>query len=170
MVIKYSRILRKFSQFSLIGIIFLISCNQEKSTQEPGAEAAEWYVTLGFKEVMEQMKKDTRLLTSKVKWEEWEDAKTVCTKIGSAFNQLDLENSDIPDDFSEFKEEFDNAMSKFLIVCEEKELTKAIAKLDVIKRSCRSCHIAYRKELDVFNKDTDHGVAMERLFKDRDRE
>jgi cytochrome c556 len=119
---------------------------------------------------MEQMKKDTRSLTSKVKWEEWEDAKSLSNKISSSFNQLDLKNADVPDGFSEFQEEFDNAMSKFLLVCEEEEMKTAIAKLDVVKRSCRSCHMSYRKELDVFNKETDHGVAMERLFKDRDKD
>ncbi|MDR4503359.1 MAG: cytochrome c [Candidatus Scalindua sp.] len=168
MVIHYNGFLRKFLRFSFIGIIFLISCSQGKVEQDTDAD--EWFVKLGFKEVMEGMRKDTRSLSGKIKREEWEDAKSLCNKISSSFNQLDLGSSEIPEGFSEFKEEFNNAMSKLLLVCGEKELTAARAKLDVVKRSCRSCHLIYRKELDVFNKETDHGVAMERFYKDRDKD
>ncbi|GJQ60304.1 MAG: hypothetical protein SCALA701_31050 [Candidatus Scalindua sp.] len=170
MVIHYGGFFRKFFQFSFIGIIFLISCNQEKVEQNVDADATEWFTKLGFIDVMTEMREDTRSLTSKVKWEEWEDAQSIGNKISSSFNQLDLESEEIPDDFSALKEEFDAAMSKVLVACEEKDLTKAMVKLEVMKRSCRSCHLIYRKELDIFNKDFDHGVAMERMFKDRDKE
>ncbi len=174
MVIKYNLFFKKFFQLSFIGIIFLISCNQDKAEYDASApssaDATEWYVKLGFKGVMEQMKKDTRLLSSKIKWEEWEDAKSLCDKIESSFNQLDLESQDIPEGFSEFQEEFNSAMSELLRTCEEKEISTAKVKLDVVKRSCRSCHIRYRKELDIFNEETDHGVALERMFKDRDKD
>lgn len=168
MVIHYNGFLRKCFQFSFIGIIFLISCNQEKVEQD--ADATQWFVKLGFKDVMEGMRKDTRSLSSKIKWEEWEDAQGLCAQISSSFNQLDLESEEIPEGFSEFKEEFDSAMSKLLLACKEEEIATSLAKLDVVKRSCRSCHLIYRTELDVFSKETDHGVAMERYFKDRDKE
>ena len=167
MGIHSGHFLKKFITLSIISIIFLISCNQEKVEQN--TDTSEWYTKLGFKEVMEQMKKDTSLLSRKIMSEEWEESKEVCKKISNSFNTLDLENPEIPEGFSEFKESFNNTIAKLLLVFEDKEVETTKRRLNAVKQSCRSCHIRYRKELDIFNEETEQGVALEKLFKEEDK-
>ena len=167
MEIHSGHFLKKFVAVSIISIIFLVSCNQEEVGQK--TDTSEWYTKLGFKEVMKQMKKDTRLLSRKIASEEWEESKELCKKISNSFHGLDLENPEIPEEFSEFKKSFDDTMAKLLLVCEGKEVETTKIRLDAVKQSCRSCHIRFRKELDIFNEETDHGVALEKLFKGEDK-
>ncbi len=166
MEIHPKNFMRKLLNLSLIGIIFLLSCGKGEVQQE----ATEWYTKLGFKEVMKQIKKDTQLLSRKLNGEEWDESKNLCTKIGNSFRKLDLENPDIPDEFSDFTQAFDKSMARLLQICEDKESKMVKIRLEAVKRSCRDCHIRFRKELDIFNEEYDHGVALERLYKDTDKD
>ncbi|ODS31186.1 MAG: Cytochrome C' [Candidatus Scalindua rubra] len=155
---------RKFLKFSLIGIIFFLSCGKGEVQQ---GETVEWYTKLGFKEVAKQMKKDTQLLTRKLAEGDWDDAELLCAEIGKSFNKLNLDSPDIPEEFFELKQRFDKALAKLVLICRDKESDKVDAQLEAVKKSCSYCHRVLRKDLDRMNMETDFDVALERVYKDR---
>ncbi len=155
---------RKFLKFSLIGLIFFLSCGKGEVQQE---EAVEWYTELGFKEVGKQMKKDTQLLTRKLSENSWEEAIKLCTTIGKSFEKLDLESPLIPKEFSEFKQRFDKSISRLSLACQDKDNEMAKIRLDAFKKSCHYCHLIFRKKLDATNRETDFDVAVDKLYKDK---
>lgn len=155
--------IRHFFDLSLIGLVFCLSCGRE-GTQQEGA--VEWYTELGFKKVGEQMKKDTQLLTRKINEGEWNEAIKLCATIGKSFEKLDLNNPVIPKEFSEFKQSFDSSLSKLLLACQDKDSEKVKIRLQVFKKSCHHCHVVFRKEMKRSQKETDYGVALERLYTD----
>lgn len=158
-------------KYSLIGLVFLVSCGQE-GTQEGVAvkeqqeETVEWFKELGFKKVMVQMKKDSQLLTRRIGEEDWEEAVKQCSKVGKSFGRLDLNNPILPKDFAEFKEIFEKSLSKLLIICQNKGSGELKKRLEIYKRACHYCHIMYRKKLNASDTSTDFGVALERIYKD----
>jgi hypothetical protein len=155
---------RNFLKLSLIGIIFFISCGREEAQQD---DSVEWYTKLGFKKVMEEMKNDTQILTRKLGENNLDEAIELCTKIGKSFNKLDLDNPTIPEEFSEFKQSFDVNLSKLLLACQDKESEAIEIRLKAFKKSCHYCHVMFRKELDASDTETDFGVGLERMFKDK---
>lgn len=154
----------KFLKFSLVGIIFFLSCGKVEVQQE---EAVEWYTKLGLKEVGEQMKKDTQLLTRKLSENSWEEAIKLCTTIGKSFEKLDLNKSDIPKEFFELKQGFDKSLEKLVLACRDKDDEKVKIRLEAFKKSCHYCHLLFRKDLDASNKKTDFDVAVDKLYKDK---
>lgn len=163
--LKYFK--KNLLQLSLIGIIFFLSCGKEEAHHD---DSAEWYTKLGFKKVMEEMKKDTQLLTRKLRENNLKEAIELCTKIGRSFNKLDLDNPIIPKEFSEFKQSFDVNLSRLLLACQDKEGEAIKIRLETFKKSCHYCHVMFRKELDATDTETDVGVALEKVFKNKKSE
>ncbi len=155
---------KSFLKLSLIGIIFLLSCGKGEEQQK---EAVEWYIELGLEEMGKQMKKDTQLLTRKVSEDSWDEAISLCNKIGKSFAKLDLNKSDIPKDFFELKQEFDKSIEKLLLACQDKDDEMAKIRLEVFKKSCHHCHVIFRKDLDASNREPDFDVAVDKLYKDK---
>ncbi len=155
---------KNFLKLSLIGIIFFLSCGKEEVQQ---GDSVEWYTVLGYKKVMEQMKKDTQLLTRRLGELDWEEAIELCNTIGGSFEKLDIVNPIIPKDFAELKQDFDNKLSKLLIACKDKDYEVVKVKLEIFKKSCHHCHIIFRDDLDASSTATDFGVALDKLYKDK---
>jgi hypothetical protein len=153
-----------FLKLSLIGIIFFLSCGREEAQQ---GDSVKWYTELGYKKVMEQMKKDTQLLTRRLGEREWEEAIGLCNTIGGYFEKLDIDNPIIPKDFAELKQDFDNKLSKLLLVCQDKDGDAVKVRLEVFKKSCHHCHLIFREDLDASNTATDFDVAVDKLYKDK---
>jgi len=158
---------KRFLKLMFIGLVFILSYG--KGVTE-GGEPDEWYTKLGFKEVCKQMKKDTHLLTSKLSFSEFEEAEMLCNKISSTFGKLNVNGPDVPKEFFEFKERFENSTAKLLIVCKDKKDEDVKAKLKAFKHSCRYCHKIFRKELDASGFKKDFNVAVDKLYKDKDEE
>lgn len=152
-----------FLKLSLIGIIFFLSCGREEAQQ---GDSGEWYTKLGFKEVGIQMRKDTQLLTRRLGELDWEEAIGLCNTIGKSFEKLDIDNPIIPKDFAELKQDFDNKLSKLLLVCQDKDDEAIKVKLEIFKKACHHCHLIFRKDLDASNTATDFNVAVDKLYKD----
>ncbi len=164
MEIYSKRFAKKFLKYSLVGLVFIFSCGKGEVQQE---EAVEWYIELGLEEMGKQMKKDTQLLTRKVSEDSWDEAISLCNKIGKSFAKLDLNKSDIPKDFFELKQEFERSTEKLLLACQDKDDETAEIRLVVFKKSCHHCHVIFRKDLDASNREPDFDVAVDKLYKDK---
>jgi hypothetical protein len=164
MEIYSKRFAKKFLKYSLVGLIFIFSCGKGEVQQE---EAVEWYIELGLEEMGKQMKKDTQLLTRKVSEDSWDEAVSLCNKIGKSFAKLDLSKSDIPKDFFELKQEFEKSIERLLLACQDKDDETAEIRLVVFKKSCHHCHVIFRKDLDASNRAPDFDVAVDKLYKDK---
>ncbi len=141
-----------------------MSCGKGEVQQ---GEAVEWYTKLGFKEVGKQIRKDTQLLTRKLAEGDWGEAEVLCTRISKSFEKLDLDSPDIPEEFFEFKQRFDKALAKLLLISRDKDSDKVVAQLELFKKSCHYCHVIFRKKLDRMNMETDFDVAVDKLYKDK---
>jgi hypothetical protein len=149
MEIHSKRFTRNFLKFSLIGLIFILSCGKaEEQAGMRGDEPVEWYEKLGFSENMKQIKEDTQLMTRRLGEGDWADAEELCVKIEKTFNSLNLASDDIPKEFFELKGRFNDSLVKMLQVCREKDHDKAAAQLDLFKKTCSYCHRLTRKEWD----------------------
>ena len=164
MEIYSKRFPKKFLKYSLVGLVFIFSCGKGEVQQE---EAVEWYIELGLEEMGKQMKKDTQLLTRKVSEDSWDEAISLCNKIGKSFAKLDLSKSDIPKDFFELKQEFEKSLERLLLACQDKDDEMAEIRLEVFKKSCHHCHVIFRKDLDASNREPDFDVAVDKLYKDK---
>jgi hypothetical protein len=163
------RFTRSFLKFSLIGLIFILSCG--KAGEQVGLqddESVEWYEKLGFGENMKQMKEDTMLMTRRLGEGDWADAEVLCIKIEKTFNALNLASDDIPKEFFEIKGMFNDSLVKMLQVCREKDHDKATDQLARFKKTCSYCHRLTRKEWDRMNLETDFDVAMDKYYKGKE--
>ena len=166
MEIHSKRFTRNFLKFSLIGLIFILSCGKaEEQAGMRGDEPVEWYEKLGFSENMKQIKEDTQLMTRRLGEGDWADAEELCVKIEKTFNSLNLASDDIPKEFFELKGRFNDSLVKMLQVCREKDHDKAAAQLDLFKKTCSYCHRLTRKEWDRMDMGTDFDVAMDKYYK-----
>jgi len=169
MEIHSKRFTRNFLKFSLIGLIFILSCGKaEEQAGMRGDEPVEWYEKLGFSENMKQIKEDTQLMTRRLGEGDWADAEELCVKIEKTFNSLNLASDDIPKEFFELKGRFNDSLVKMLQVCREKDHDKAAAQLDLFKKTCSYCHRLTRKEWDRMDMGTDFDVAMDKYYKGRE--
>jgi hypothetical protein len=169
MEIHSKRFTRNFLKFSLIGLIFILSCGKtEEQVGIQDGESVEWYEKLGFKENMKQMKEDTMLMTRRLGEGDWADAEELCIKIEKTFNALNLASDDIPKEFFEIKGMFNDSLVKMLQVCREKDHDKATDHLDRFKKTCSYCHRLTRKEWDRMNLETDFDVAMDKYYKGKE--
>ena len=169
MEIYSKRFTRSLLKFSLIGLIFILSCGKvEEPVGVQGDEPVEWYEKLGFSENMKQMKEDTMLMTRRLGEGDWADAEELCIKIEKTFNALNLAGDDIPKEFFELKGRFNDSLVKMLQVCREKDHDKATDQLDRFKKTCSYCHRLTRKEWDRMNLETDFGVAMDKFYKGKE--
>lgn len=158
----------KISKFSIIVLIFSLSCGKQEAKQEvQEGEPVEWYVKLGYKEVMEQIKDDTQLLTKRLSFDEFEEAEILCVKISNSFGKLNTDSPDIPEDFPEFKQRFEKSMAKLLAVCKNKQSEAVETRLKALKHTCRYCHKVFRKDLDASRYEGDFDVAVDKLYKNK---
>ncbi len=159
------RFTRSLLKFSLIGLIFILSCGKaEEQVGMQGDESVEWYEKLGFNENMKQMKEDTMLMTRRLGEGDWADAEELCIKIEKTFNALNLAGDEIPKEFYEIKFMFNDSLVKMLHVCREKDHDKATDQLARFKKTCSYCHRLTRKEWDRMNLETDFNVAMDKYY------
>ncbi len=116
---------------------------------------------------MEKMKNDTQVLTRKLGEGDWAEAESLCVRINKSFNELNLDSSEIPENFFELRQKFSDSLEKLLQACRDKDGDKIAARLDVFKKSCSYCHRIIRKELDRMNLEFDYDVALEKVYRDR---
>lgn len=152
-----------FVVFLLIGLTFIVSCKDKEEVAEK--EPAKWFVELGFKKQMKQMKKDTSLLARRLGELDWDEATKLFNIIEKSFKSLDLESSLLPEDFPEFKDAFDKSLERLRLASREKDSDMVETRLEMFRKACHHCHLRYRKELDALNTETDFGVALERVYK-----
>jgi hypothetical protein len=168
MEIRFKRFTRNILTLSLIGLIFIISCGKvEEQVVEEEGEPVQWYVKLGFKENMEQIKEDTQLLTRRLGEGDWADAEESLVAIKSSFDSLNLSSDEVPEEFFELQQMFFDSMVKLEQICKGKDFQEVEIQLRAFKKSCSYCHRILRKEFDRMNTATDYDVAAERIYKDR---
>jgi hypothetical protein len=169
MEIYNNRFTRSILKFSIIGLIFILSCGkvEEQVVVDDGDETVQWYTKLGFKENMKQIKSDTTLLTRRMGEGDWADAEALCAEIGKSFDALNLSSNEIPEDFFELKQLFNASLAKITQTCREKDFDNADARLRALKQACSHCHRVLRKEFDRMNTATDYDVAVDKIYKDR---
>ncbi len=165
MEIRFKRCKRNVLKLSLIGLIFILSCGKVEE-QAVVDEAVQWYVKLGFKENMEQIKEDTQLLTRRLGEGDWADAEESLAAIKSSFDSLNLSSDEIPEEFFELKQMFFDSLVKLEQTSKGKDFAKAETQLRAFKNSCSYCHRILRKEFDRMNTATDYDVAVDRIYKD----
>ena len=169
MEIYSKRFTRSFLKFSLIGLIFILSCGKaEEQVGLQEGEPVEWYEKLGFSKNMKQIKEDTQLMTRRLGEGDWADAEELCAKIEKTFNSLNLDSDEIPKEFFELKGRFNDDLVKMSQVCRENDHDKAAAQLDLFKKTCSYCRRLTRKEWDRMDLGTDYDVAMDKYYKGRE--
>ncbi|MBT3879655.1 MAG: hypothetical protein HON76_10620 [Candidatus Scalindua sp.] len=167
MEIYSNRVTRHILKFSIIGLIFILSCGKaEEQVFVDGDEAVQWYVKLGFKEDMKKIKGETTLLTRRMGEGDWADAVELCSDIEKSFAALNLASDKIPEEYFELQQMFNVNLAKIKQTCLEKDFDTADIRLRALKQSCSYCHRILRKELDRMNMDTDFDVAVDKLYKD----
>ncbi len=168
MEIYSKRFMRKVLSCSVIGLIFILSCGKvEVEVAEEESGDVQWYAKLGFKEDMEQIKKDTQLLTRRLGEGDWEDAEELCAVIKTSFEELNLASDEIPEEFFELNQMFGESLERLLLAAKSKDHSKIEVPLRAFKQSCSYCHRILRKELDRMNMETDFDVALDRLYKNK---
>ncbi|GAX61023.1 hypothetical protein SCALIN_C17_0056 [Candidatus Scalindua japonica] len=169
MEIHSNKFTRNILKFSIIGLIFVLSCGkvEEQIVGNDSDENAQWYTKLGFKEHMKQIKSDTTLLTRKMGEGDWADAEALCANIEKSFGALDLSSDEIPEDFFELQEMFKDQLARITKTCKEKDFDGTVPRLRALKQSCSHCHRVLRKEFDRMNVATDYDVAVDKIYKDK---
>ncbi len=169
MGIYSNRFMINILKFSIIGLIFILSCGkvEEQVTVEDGDETVQWYTKLGFKENMKQIKSDTTLLTRRMGEGDWADAEELCAKIGTSFDALNLTSDEIPEDFFDLQQLFNDSLVKITQTCKNKDFDGSVTRLRALKKACSHCHRVLRKEFDRMNLATDYNVAVDKIYKDK---
>ncbi len=169
MEICFTKFKKNVLKLSLIGLIFVLSCGkvEEQAAVEVDGEEVQWYVKLGFKKNMEQIKEDTQLLTRRLGEGDWDDAGESLAAIKSSFDSLNLSSDEIPEDFFELKQMFFDNLAKLEQISKDKDFDTADTQLKVFKHSCSYCHRILRKEFDRMNTATDYDVAVDKIYKNK---
>ncbi len=168
MEIYSNRFTRSILKFSVIGLIFILSCGKvEEQIVGDGDDTVQWYTKLGFKEDMKKIKSDTTLLTRRMGEGDWADAEELCAKLEKSFAALNLSSDEIPEEYFELQQMFNENLVKIAQTCREKNFDAADDRLRALKQSCSYCHRILRKELDRMNMSSDFEVAVDRIYKDR---
>ena len=169
MEIYSNKFTRNILKFSIIGLIFILSCGkvEEQVVEVDGDETVQWYTKLGFKENMKQIKSDTTLLTRRMGEGDWADAEELCANIEKSFEALNLSSDEIPEDFFELKQLFSAQLARIAQTCREKDFDKADIRLRALKQSCTHCHRVLRKKFNRMDTTTDYDVAVDKIYKDR---
>ena len=160
------RFTRNILKLSIIGLIFILSCGKvEEQVVEDGT--VQWYTKLGFKEDMKQIKSDTTLLTRRMGEGDWADAVELCTAIEKSFAALNLSSDEIPEEYFELQQMFNDSLAKIKQTCREEDFDNADIRLRALKQSCSYCHRILRKELNRMNMETDFDVAVDKIYKEK---
>ena len=122
----------------------------------------EWCDELGMYELMKKMKITTQLLTQKLKFMEWDQVNNLFTELKSLYGQIDVTSPNIPEDYFEFHDDFLKFAGRFAAAIEKKDFDDAEYQFKRVKTACHHCHIRY-----VRRKQSDDGIALERLYKDQ---
>ena len=165
MEIYSNRFTRSFLKFSLIGLIFILSCGKvEEQLVDDGT--VQWFTKLGFKKDMKKIKGETTLLTRRMGEGDWDDAVELCVEMEKSFAALNLSSDEIPEEYFELQQMFNDSLAKITQTCREKNFDEADIRLRALKQSCSYCHRILRKEFDRMNMDRDFEVAVDKIYKD----
>ena len=168
MEIYSNRFTKNVLKFSIISLIFILSCGKvEEQVVGDGDETVQWYTKLGFKEDMKQIKSDTTLLTRRMGEGDWADAVELCSEIEKSFAALNLSSDEIPEEYFELQQMFNDSLAKIKQTCREKDFDNADIRLRALKQSCSYCHRILRKELNRMNMETDFDVAVDKIYKEK---
>jgi hypothetical protein len=166
MEIYRNRFTGSILKFSLIGLIFILSCGK---VEEPLVDdgTVQWFTKLGFKEDMKKIKGETTLLTRRMGEGDWDDAVELCVEMEKSFAALNLSSDEIPEEYFELQQMFNDSLAKITQTCREKDFGEADIRLRALKQSCSYCHRILRKEFDRMNMDRDFEVAVDKIYKDK---
>jgi hypothetical protein len=166
MEIYRNRFTGSILKLSIIGLIFILSCGKVE-VPVVGDGPVQWYVKLGFKENMKQIKGDTTLLTRRMGEGDWDDAVELCTALEKSFAALNLSSDEIPEEYFELQQMFNESLAKIKQTCREKNFDEADIRLRALKQSCSYCHRILRKEFDRMNMERDFEVAVDKIYKSK---
>ena len=166
MEIYSNRFTRNILKLSIIGLIFILSCGKvEEQVVDDGT--VQWFTKLGFKEDMKKIKSETTLLTRRMGEGDWDDAVELCVEMEKSFAALNLSSDEIPEEYFELQQMFNDSLAKITLTCREKNFDEADIRLRALKQSCSYCHRILRKEFDRMNMDRDFEVAVDKIYKDK---
>lgn len=122
----------------------------------------EWCNKIDMRDVMMKMKAATNVLTAELQARDWDAVANATEKLTGLYNNLPLGETEVPDDYWEFHEDFQRYMGRFVKASEERDEKDADYQFKRVKTACHHCHIRY-----VRRKKPDKGIALERLYKDQ---
>jgi hypothetical protein len=82
-----------------------------------------------------------------------------------SFAALNLSSDEIPEEYFELQQMFNDSLAKITQTCREKNFDEADIRLRALKQSCSYCHRILRKEFDRMNMDRDFEVAVDKIYK-----
>lgn len=160
-----NRFTRNILKLSIIGLIFILSCGKVEEQVSDSDPTVQWYTKLGFKEDMKKIKGDTTLLTRRMGEGDWADAVELCETLEKSFAALNLSSDEIPEEYFELQQMFNDNLAKIKKTCQEEDFDTSDDRLRALKQSCSYCHRILRKELDRMNMETDFEVAVDKIYK-----
>lgn len=138
---------------------------KEKSGKERLTVPLEWCDKIGMRDVMMEMKTTSQLLGQTLLYRKWDQVNRFSTKLKALYDGLQLENTNVPEEYWEFNEDYLRYFNRFLKACEEKNGDDADFQFKRVKTACHHCHIRF-----VRRKSPDTDVGLERLYKEQFKE
>ena len=134
----------------------------EKNGKERLTVPIEWCEKIGMRDVMLEMKETLAALTRNLLHSDWDLVYDSSEQLKVLYDGLQLENTNVPDDYWEFNDDYLRYFNRFLKAIKDKDKEQADYQYKRVKTACHHCHIRY-----VRRKQPDDGVALERLYKDQ---
>lgn len=134
----------------------------DKNGKERLTIPIEWCDKIGLRDVMLEMKETTVALTRALQYREWENVEKLSTKLKGQYDGIRLGDTNVPDDFWEFNDDFLRFFKRFQNASAEKNEEQADFQYKRVKTACHHCHIRY-----VRRKGPDEELALDRLYRDQ---
>lgn len=124
-----------------------------------------WCDEIGMYDLMHEIKETTKVLTVNMMYKKWPEIKSTATKLRALYESLNFKSPTIPADYWEFHEDFLRYFGRFEAAVEKKDEKDSEFQFQRVKTACHHCHVRY-----VRRKQTDDGIALERMYKDQFKE
>ncbi|MGR3178148.1 MAG: hypothetical protein ACUZ8E_08845 [Candidatus Anammoxibacter sp.] len=134
----------------------------EKNGKERLTVPIEWCEKISLRDVMLEMKETSAEVTRNLLHSDWDLLYDSSARLKALYDGLKLDNTNVPDDYWEFNEDYLRYFNRFLKASKDKDKKQSDYQLKRVKTACHHCHIRY-----VRRKQPDDGIALERLYKDQ---
>ncbi len=122
----------------------------------------EWCEKIGMRPVMLDMKLQLQLLTSALSYRDWDETDRIAKDIKAMYDGLNLAETEVPEDFWEFNDDFQRYYKRFFDAVEKKDGDDADYQFGRLKTACHHCHIRLVRRIKP-----DKDVGLERMYKDQ---